>query len=121
MPRRQASPSQASDDEARERAELARAKDDLAGLIRRAVKGRFVDVTFFGEAPRRYSPAGAAARVLGTDRARVSKILNGRLDDFSVERLLLYLRRLGRPVTISVAPPGIRGSLRVARSGRRRA
>ncbi len=45
-----------------------------------------------------------AARILGTDQAKVSALMNGRLAGFSVERLFRFLVALDRDVTISVSP-----------------
>jgi predicted XRE-type DNA-binding protein len=45
-----------------------------------------------------------AARILGTDQAKVSALMNGRLAGFSVERLLRFVVALDRDVTISVSP-----------------
>jgi predicted XRE-type DNA-binding protein len=44
----------------------------------------------------------AAARELGVHQSRVSAITRGRLDDFSLERLMSFARRLGHDVQISV-------------------
>ena len=46
----------------------------------------------------------AAARELGVHQARVSAITRGHLDDFSLERLMAFVRRLGQDVEITVAP-----------------
>jgi predicted XRE-type DNA-binding protein len=46
----------------------------------------------------------AAARELGVDQARVSAIMRGRLDDFSLQRLMTFARRLGQDVQITVTP-----------------
>jgi predicted XRE-type DNA-binding protein len=46
----------------------------------------------------------AAARELGVDQARVSAIMRGRLDDFSLQRLMAFARRLGQDVQITVTP-----------------
>lgn len=55
-----------------------------------------------------------AARTLGIDRAKVSKITNGRLSDFSIGRLLVLVRRLSRDVEIRVRTRSRgRGRLRV--------
>jgi len=45
-----------------------------------------------------------AAKVLGTDQAKVSALMHGRLAGFSIERLLRFLVALDRDVTISVHP-----------------
>ena len=45
-----------------------------------------------------------AADALGTDQAKVSALVRGRLRDFSTERLLRFLTRLDRDVDITVRP-----------------
>ena len=44
------------------------------------------------------------ARVLGTGQPKVSELLAGRLDGFSMERLIRYLNALDRDVQIVVTP-----------------
>jgi predicted XRE-type DNA-binding protein len=44
----------------------------------------------------------AAARVMGVDRPRVSALLNGRLENFSSDRLMRFLTLLGQDVDIIV-------------------
>ena len=44
------------------------------------------------------------ARVLGTGQPKVSELLAGKLDGFSMERLIRYLNALGRDVQIVVTP-----------------
>jgi predicted XRE-type DNA-binding protein len=45
-----------------------------------------------------------AARILGTRQPKVSDLLAGRLDGFSIERLVRYLNALDRDVQIVVTP-----------------
>jgi predicted XRE-type DNA-binding protein len=45
-----------------------------------------------------------AARVLGIDQPKVSAITRGRLGDFSLERLLMLVNRLGMDIDIAVSP-----------------
>jgi predicted XRE-type DNA-binding protein len=45
-----------------------------------------------------------AAKVLGTDRARVSNLMRGRLREFSMERLFQFLNKLGQDVDVTVRP-----------------
>ena len=45
-----------------------------------------------------------AARMMGVDQGTVSKLVNGRLDGFSQERLLRYLMALGGSVEIVIHP-----------------
>ena len=47
---------------------------------------------------------GAAARVLGTTQPKVSNLVRGRLDGFSLERLTRFLNTLDRDVEIRVRP-----------------
>ena len=44
----------------------------------------------------------AAAKLLGIDQPKVSALLRGRLTGFSTDRLLKYLRILGRDVDIVI-------------------
>ena len=44
------------------------------------------------------------ARVLGTGQHKVSEVLAGKLDGFSLERLIRYLNALDRDVQIVVTP-----------------
>ena len=53
-------------------------------------------------ARRGLTPA-AAAKVLGIDQSKVSTLLRGKLADFSTERLIRFLRALGRDVEIVVS------------------
>jgi predicted XRE-type DNA-binding protein len=58
----------------------------------------------------------AAAALMGIDQPKVSAILNGRLGNFSCERLMRLLTALGQDVEITVrAKPGNRanGCIRV--------
>jgi predicted XRE-type DNA-binding protein len=59
---------------------------------------------------RRLTQAGAA-RILGVNQPKVSALVNGRLEGFSVERLMTFLTALGRDVQITVSP---RRSVRAA-------
>lgn len=43
-----------------------------------------------------------AAKIMGTDQPKVSKIIRGRLREFSTERLLTYLIHLGLDVDIVI-------------------
>jgi predicted XRE-type DNA-binding protein len=45
-----------------------------------------------------------AAKLLGTDRARVSNLMRGRLKEFSMERLFQFLNKLGQDVDVTVRP-----------------
>lgn len=52
---------------------------------------------------RRLTQVGAA-RILGVNQPKVSALVNGRLEGFSVERLMTFLTALGRDVQITVGP-----------------
>ena len=54
----------------------------------------------------------AAAELLGIDQPKVSRLQRGYLTNFSVERLMHFLTRLGRDVEI-VVKPAARGIGRV--------
>lgn len=43
-----------------------------------------------------------AAEALGIDQPKVSKLLRGRLDDFSLDQLVTYTAALGHPVDVSI-------------------
>jgi predicted XRE-type DNA-binding protein len=45
-----------------------------------------------------------AAKILGTGQPKVSALLAGKLDGFSIERLIRYLNALDRDVQILVSP-----------------
>jgi predicted XRE-type DNA-binding protein len=44
-----------------------------------------------------------AAEILGTDQAKVSAIVRGRLKDFGVDRLMNYLVALGHDVHVQIS------------------
>jgi predicted XRE-type DNA-binding protein len=63
----------------------------------------------------------AAAKVLGTGQPKVSELLSGRLDGFSMERLIRFLNALDRDVQIVVTPkPRSRESATLRVTGRSR-
>src|SRR3954451_14329204 len=45
-----------------------------------------------------------AAKLLGIDQPKVSSLLRGKLEGFSIDRLFRFLNALGRDVEISVRP-----------------
>lgn len=45
-----------------------------------------------------------AARLLCTDRARVSNLMRGRLKEFSIDRLFDFLNRLGQDIDVTIRP-----------------
>jgi phage-related protein/predicted XRE-type DNA-binding protein len=83
--------------------EEALTKARLAALVARAIK-------------RRKLTQQTAAGILGIDQPRVSKLLRGHLSDYSIERLMLFLVRMGLDVEISIqeqSRPRRRGHLNV--------
>jgi predicted XRE-type DNA-binding protein len=45
-----------------------------------------------------------AAKVLGTDRARISNLVRGQLKEFSIDRLFHFLNQLGQDVDVTIRP-----------------
>jgi len=70
-------------------ADTALAKAELAAEIARIIRGR------------RLTQAQAAA-LLGIDQPKVSKLIRGRLEGFTADRLMRYLTYLGRDVHILI-------------------
>jgi predicted XRE-type DNA-binding protein len=61
------------------------------------------------------------ARILRTHQPKVSELLTGRLEGFSIERLIRYLNALDRDVQIIVSPkPRSRGRATLKVSGKSR-
>ena len=54
-----------------------------------------------------------AAKLLGIDQPKVSQLYRGRLDDFSIERLMRFLTALHRDIRIVVEEKPRRGRGRV--------
>jgi hypothetical protein len=48
---------------------------------------------------------GDAAALIGVERERIAEICRGKLDRFSLERLIRFLARAGARVELRVAPP----------------
>jgi predicted XRE-type DNA-binding protein len=71
--------------------EVLLAKAELAITITSVIRKRALTQT-------------AAARELGVHQSRISAIMRGRLDDFSLERLLSIARHLGQDVSITLTP-----------------
>jgi predicted XRE-type DNA-binding protein len=55
----------------------------------------------------------AAAAVLGIDQPKISNLLRGRLEIFSVERLCEFLTKLGYDVDINVSEHSAKGQARL--------
>jgi predicted XRE-type DNA-binding protein len=69
----------------------------------------------------RHLTQSEAARILGTRQPKVSDLLAGRLDGFSIERLIRFLNALDRDVQIVVTPkPRSRENATFRVSGRSR-
>lgn len=49
---------------------------------------------------------GEAAALMGTDQAKVSAIMRGRVTGFTLDRLLGFLLALGRDIEVSIFPAG---------------
>jgi predicted XRE-type DNA-binding protein len=62
------------------------------------------------------SQAEAATR-MGTSQPNVSNIVSGRLDKFSLERLLAFVRAFGHDVEIKVRPSKTRNKGRLIMAG----
>lgn len=45
-----------------------------------------------------------AAKLLGAKQPKISALMNGKISGFSIERLLIFLTRLGHDVTITHKP-----------------
>src|SRR5438046_5210178 len=88
-------------------ADLGLANADIALAKARLVQ-RIRDLM----AARKLTQAKAAA-LLGLDQPKVSALVRGRLDGYSIERLFRFLNALGQGVEISVHP--------VTKAGRARA
>ena len=54
---------------------------------------------------RRGLTQAKTAAILGVDQPKISKMVNGRLDGFTQDRLMRYLRALGEDVEIRVTHP----------------
>ncbi len=65
------------------------AKAQLTSHIRRAIA-------------RRHLSQAAAAALMAIDQSKVSALINGRIDNFSSERLMRLLTKLGQDVDITV-------------------
>ena len=72
-------------------AEELKAKAELAHEISRVIEERGLK-------------QGEAAEILGVDQPKVSALVRGRLEGFSMERLYRFLNALGRDVKIVVQP-----------------
>lgn len=73
-------------------------KADLTAEIARIIKRKKLTQT-------------QVAKILGVDQPRISRLLRGRTDLFSIEMLMLFLNALGQDIELSIKPkPGRRKS-----------
>lgn len=72
-------------------ADEAFAKVELAYKIHRLIEDMGLNQT-------------AAAKLLGTDRARISNLMRGRLKEFSIGRLFHFLNELGQDIDVTIRP-----------------
>lgn len=77
--------------------DLARAKTELVQRIRALIAGR------------KLTQAKAAA-VLGLDQPKVSALVRGRVEGYSIDRLFRFLNALGQRVEITVRPATVRAA-----------
>jgi predicted XRE-type DNA-binding protein len=73
--------------------ELALAKAELVCRIREIIEERKLTQT-------------KAAKVLGLDQPKVSALVRGRVEGYSIDRLFRFLTALGQRVEITVRPNG---------------
>lgn len=69
--------------------------DDLLAKAELAAK-------IIGEIQRRRLTQSEAAKVLGVDQPKISALKQGKLADFSIERLMRFLLMLGQDIEITV-------------------
>lgn len=62
----------------------------------------------------------AAAKVMGVNQPKVSALLNGRLENFSSDRLMRFLTLLGQDVEIVIRSKRVRGRGRIVVRGEAR-
>jgi predicted XRE-type DNA-binding protein len=80
--------------------EEALAKADLAHQIYKAIKAHKLTQS-------------QAAKILGIDQPKISNIIRGKLSRYSIDRLMRFLRILGKDIEIHVKEPKNRKSARV--------
>ncbi|HEY9755512.1 MAG TPA: helix-turn-helix transcriptional regulator [Oculatellaceae cyanobacterium] len=44
------------------------------------------------------------AKMIGIDQPKVSKIMSGKMDEFSLDRIMLFLQKMGIDIHIGVTP-----------------
>lgn len=67
------------------------------------------------EIERRGLTQAKAAKLLGIDQPEVSRLLRGRLERFSLERIIRFLMASGRDIRIVLPPPVQRGKGKMGR------
>lgn len=80
--------------------EEALAKADLAHQIYKTIKARRLTQS-------------QAAKLLGIDQPKVSDIIRGKLSKYSMDRLMRFLRMLGKDIEIHIKEPKNKKSARV--------
>jgi len=88
---------------------------DLEDARELAIKSDLVAAIYRTITARRFKNQTEAAVLMGIDQPRVSKLIRGYFDEYSVERLLEFLAALGNDVEIRVRrrPRAKRGHIRV--------
>jgi predicted XRE-type DNA-binding protein len=84
--------------------DLALKKSDLASKIRDAIREGDWTLT-------------EAAEVMGLDQSHVSAIVHGRVGDYTLDRLIQLVMKLGQTVFVDVVGPDIERSVTRDRSG----
>ena len=62
-----------------------------------------IAIAIAGTIQKRNLTQAAAGEIIGVDQAKVSALLRGRLTGFSIERLVMFLVKLGRDVDITIS------------------
>lgn len=75
------------------RAEEYAVKSDLISLLHRSIRLRGLSQV-------------EAAKLCGTDQPTLSKVLNGKFDSLTIDRLARWIVALGGTIHIDAAPPG---------------
>lgn len=74
-----------------------------------AIKKKLLDIIRKVIEKNTWTQSHAAER-LGIDQPKVSQIKNGKIDGFSLERLLVFLKKLNHKITITIAEGQASGS-----------
>lgn len=84
--------------------DLAMKKSDLAGRIRDTIRESGWSLT-------------KTAEIMGIDQSHVSAIVRGRVGDFTLDRLIQLVMKLGQSVFVDVVGPDVERSVTRDRSG----